>query len=172
MSWVIEQLVAAHDRQAFSCGNGQLDRYIKEQAGQDARRYVASTTVAVDESDLTRVCGYYTLSAFSLDAGALPSELTRKLPRYPRLPAALIGRLAVSSSEKGRGLGKTLLMDALYRTYRQSPENLAVAFVVVDAIDADAVRFYRHFEFNAFVDRVDRLYLPMSVIARIFGGRR
>ncbi len=168
MSWTIERLAARHDRREFSCGNEQPDRYIREHAGQDARRHVAATSVAIAEPGQTRVCGYYTLSAFALDAGELPPEFIRKFPRYPRLPAALIGRLAVSSSERGRGLGKTLLMDALNRTYLQSPENLAVAFVVVDAIDADAVRFYRHFNFSPFADRTDRLCLPMSVIASLF----
>jgi GNAT superfamily N-acetyltransferase len=171
VSWAIERLTTRHDREAFSCGYEQLDRYLKQQAGQDARRHVAATLVAVPEPGHGHICGYYTLSAFGVDASELPPEMARKFPRYSRLPAALLGRLAVDLQERGRGLGARLLMDALHRAYLQSGENLAVAFVIVDAIDAEAASFYRHFHFIPFDDRPERLFLPMQTAARLFDGR-
>ena len=77
-----------------------LDRYIHHQAGQDARRKVAAPFVMLDSS--SAILGYHTLSAYSI-----------QLARYPRLPATLLGRLAISSTCRGQNLGRFLLMDAL-----------------------------------------------------------
>ena len=110
----IEALDRKHDRRAFACGVEALDRYIQKQAGQDARRRVAAPFVLC-EPDSNAVLGYYTLSALSIDVGAWPEEVARKLPRYPVVPATLLGRLAVDSRLRGRRMGEHLLMDALRR---------------------------------------------------------
>jgi hypothetical protein len=97
--FVIAPLTAAHDRQGFSCGADPLDRYLQTQATQDIRRHPANCFVASPVQSNV-VAGYYTLSAASIPMTDLPVEQTRKLPRYPVLPAALIGRLAVDRSFK------------------------------------------------------------------------
>ena len=45
----IQPLSAELDRSAFSCGVPALDRYLREQAGQDARRRVAAPFVATTD---------------------------------------------------------------------------------------------------------------------------
>lgn len=168
--WRIEPLGAQHDREAFTCGKEPLDRYLRQQARQDASRYASAPFVAVEaREDVTgrRVHGYYTLAAFGMDPGELPEAVARKLPRYQLLPATLLGRLAVDQRQRGIGLGGALLLDALHRAYRQSSQIGSVA-VIVDAIDDDARRFYRHFNFNELPNRTDRLYLPMKTIVSLF----
>ena len=64
----------------------------------------------------------------------VPPEITKKLPRYPLIPATLLGRLAVDERHHGEGIGEFLLMDALHRSRAQSGQIAAVA-VVVEAID-------------------------------------
>ncbi|MFQ5467740.1 MAG: GNAT family N-acetyltransferase [Kiloniellaceae bacterium] len=166
-SWLIEPIAKRHDRAAFSYGKEPLDRYLKTQAGQDARRRVAAPFVLVEGAGGTAVLGYYTLSAFGIDLGALPEGTAKRLPRYPIVPATLLGRLAVHRDYGGRGLGEFLLMDALNRALRQSSK-IAAAAVVVDAMDEDAWRFYDHFDFIPFPDRSDRLFLPMTVVKLLF----
>jgi hypothetical protein len=100
----VEPLGRQHDRAAFHCGAEALDRYLKQQARQDADKRVAAPFVAVSPPN-ARVLGYYTLSASVLTLTDLPDELARKLPRYPQLPVTLLGRLAVDQSTKGQGLG-------------------------------------------------------------------
>jgi GNAT superfamily N-acetyltransferase len=163
----IEPLGKHHDRKAFSCGNEPFDRYLKQQASQDARRHVAAPFVAVPEEGDTTILGYYTLSAFAIDLGTLPHSTTSKLPYYPLVPATLLGRLAVDRRHQGRGLGGFLLMDALHQVYLRSPQIASAAFVV-HAIDDDAFRFYRHFDFTPFPERRDQLFLPMAPIASLF----
>jgi GNAT superfamily N-acetyltransferase len=165
--WFVEPLGNQHDRAAFACGNEVLDHYLKEIASQDARRLVAAPFVAVESDDPKTILGYYTLSAFGIALESLPLEVARKLPAYPIVPATLLGRLAVDQRCRGKGIGEFLLMDALRRAYVQSSQIAAVA-VVVDAIDAQAARFYRHFNFIPLPDRPDRLFLPIKTIATLF----
>ena len=164
--WAIEPLGKRHDRAAFSCGKPALDRYLKIHAAQDARRNVAAPFVLVPAGG-NPVIGFYTLSAFGIELAGLPDEIATRLPRYPIVPATLLGRLAVDENHRGQGLGEFLLMDALSRSLAQAGQ-IASSAVVVDAMDDDARRFYLHFEFIPFADRADRLFLPMNAIARLF----
>ena len=66
------------------------------------------------------VLGYYTLSSFGINLADLPEETAKKLPRYPLVPATLLGRLAVDKDHQGKGLGEFLLMDALHRSLDQA----------------------------------------------------
>jgi predicted GNAT family N-acyltransferase len=162
----IEPLGRRHERAAFSCGVPALDRYIRDQAGQDARRRVAAAFVLVEDDD-PRVLGYYTLSAFTVDIGSWPDDVARKLPRYPRVPATLLGRLAIAEGLPGKGAGEYLLIDALKRAWTASHEVAAVA-VVVDAKDDRAVAFYKRYGFIRLLDEARKLFLPMTVVERLF----
>lgn len=162
---VIEPLESRHDRADFSCGNDSLDQYLRQQASQDVKRSLAAVFVTCAEAS-NSVVGYYTLSAFAIFPAELPEAITRKLPRYDRLPAVLLGRLAVDQRLKGKSLGKLLLLDALFRGLKQVKQ-VGVLAVVVDAIDENAVGFYKHFGFQPFVDHPTRLYIPMATIARL-----
>jgi ribosomal protein S18 acetylase RimI-like enzyme len=161
--FVIAPLAAAQDRQTFSCGAEPLDRYLRTQATQDVRRHIANCFVA-SPLQSNAVAGYYTLSAASIPMTGLPAEQARKLPRYPVLPAALIGRLAVDRRHQGRQLGAALLFDAIARTIRA---DAAVFALVVDAKDEAAARFYRHHGFEAFSGRAARMFLPVATARRV-----
>lgn len=165
----IEPLGQDHDRAAFSCGKEPLDRYIKEQANQDARRHYAAPFVLV-ERGRKMVLGYYTLSSFGVNLKDLPGDTIRKLPRYPLVPATLLGRLAVDQNHHGKGLGELLLMDALRRSLDQA-DVIGSAVVVVDAMDQEAWRFYRNFEFIPFQNHKGRLFLPMMTILKLFASK-
>ncbi len=162
----VEPLGRQHDRSAFSSGVEPLDRYLREQAGQDARKRVAVPFVLC-EGKSNIILGYYTLSALSVDVGAWPEDVTRKLPKYPVVPAALLGRLAIATRLRGQGAGEHLLMDALRRALDASREVASLA-VVVDAKDDAAMSFYRHYGFISFADRPRRLFLPMAVLEKLF----
>jgi GNAT superfamily N-acetyltransferase len=164
---IVEALREQHDRTNFSCGNPSLDRYLKEQAGQDLRRACASPFVLVPASGSASILGYYTLSSYGVDVGDLPVDVAKKLPRYPLIPATLLGRLAVDRRHQGRGIGEFLLLDALHRALGHSVE-VAAAAVIVDAIDPAAERFYQRFGFIPFPSTSSRLFLPMKTVADLF----
>ncbi len=96
------------------------------------------------------VLGYYTLSWLSIALSGLPEDKARRLPRHP-VPAALIGRLAVSEGVQGQGIGRLLLADAVKRSLAVS-EEIAIDALVVDARDERASRFYQSFGFKNWWD--------------------
>ena len=69
------------------------------------------------------------------------------MSRHCPIPVAVLARLAVDHRHQHRGLGTTLLRDALRRVTVAS-EQLAVRAVVVHAIDEPAARFCEHFGFR------------------------
>jgi hypothetical protein len=101
--WRIEPLGPHHDLPTFSCGDHSLDRYLREQAGQDDRRNAAAPFVLVFATEPDVVAGYYTLSSDSINLGELPEAVAKKLPRYPLVPATLLGGWP-SAATKGRAL--------------------------------------------------------------------
>jgi len=157
-------LADGDDRATFRCGVEPLDAYLRERAGQDMRRRAAAVFVLVSEEEPHRIAGYYTLSSASIVLKALPDELARKLPRYPLVPAVLIGWLARDMGFPG--VGKLLLLDSLKRALRHS-EQVAAAVVLVDAKDDAARRFYARYGFRQLRQSPDRMFLPMKTIEQL-----
>ena len=163
----VEVLDATHDRASFCCESEPLQRYLREQADQDAKRHIAVPFVLVQGA--IEIIGYYTLSSTILRAEDLPSDLLKKLklPKYPQLPATLLGRLARHSAHRGGGIGRLLLLDALKRAYTLSKQIASLA-VIVDAKDERASQFYRDYDFTPFPDSPQRLFLRMETIAQLY----
>lgn len=161
----IEALSSAHGRNGFACGAEPLDRYIKTQVGQDVRRRVATCFVATEDGGDV-VEGYYTLAATSLLLSDLPEDQARKLPRYPVVPAILIGRLAVALGAKGQGLASALLHDAIRRA---DDAGVGAYALVVDAKDDQAHAFWTHFGFMPLPGHPMRLVMPMATALNAIG---
>jgi len=151
-------LGAEHDRGSFHCGEEALDRYFQTQATQDIRRRIANCFVAVEAVN-GQVAAYYTIAAASIPLVDLPPEESKRLPRYPTLPAVRIGRLAVDERFQGRGLGGALLVDAARRSIQLPP---AVYALLVDAKNDEAVAFYQRFGFRPFASQPRTLFLPLA----------
>jgi GNAT superfamily N-acetyltransferase len=156
-SFIIEPLGPGLDRTEFACGVDALDRYFREQAGQDVRRRAAACFVA-REVAADRVAGFYTLAARGVLLARMPLRLAKRLPRYPTVPIARLGRLAVALDYHGRKLGAALLWDAMERADRSE---VAVYALVVDAKDEQAESFYAHHGFVALGETPGSLILPL-----------
>lgn len=166
---MIEPLESRHDRAAFSCGIEALDRYLKHQARQDAKKNVATTFVLVQKSD-PAILGFYTLSATSIGLTELPETITSKLPKYPRVPAILLGRLAVDQKQRGKKYGQLLLMDALIRCL--GIKQIGWAALLVDAKDESAISFYEHMNFIRLSPTSSRLLLARNTIDYLIKNTR
>jgi GNAT superfamily N-acetyltransferase len=151
----------------FRASRSRLTDICKERATQEIRKRVAAVYVLTPDGKM--IAGYYTLSQYAIEAGELPSELVQQLhlPKYDKLPATLLGRLARSLEFKGRGLGELLLMGALKRALEHS-RNIASVAVVVDAIDENAHAFYGRYGFIDIPNHPNRLFMPMKTVAQLF----
>ncbi len=149
---------AKHRQQDFHCESPDLTAFLRERARKEMVARASACFVLVPDSDPGHIAGYYTLSQTSITLATLPVDLIRRLPHYPELGAALIGRLARDLTWKDQGIGRLLLLDALRRSLRQSDEVGAVV-VVTDPKDAKARAFYERFGFRPLDDH--RFFIPM-----------
>jgi GNAT superfamily N-acetyltransferase len=163
-AFIVVPLSPEHNRLVFSCGVDALDRYLHRQAGQDMRRHVANCFVAVAADHRPVIAGYYTLSAASIPLNELPPEEVKRLPRYPVLPAALVGRIAVDRHYTKQGLGSALLFDALERAVNADP---AIFALIVNAKNERAADFHRHFGFLPFSSQRLSFFLPLATAAKL-----
>ncbi len=161
----IEPLREQHKRAAFSCGVEALDRYLQRQASQDVAKRVAAVFVITPDGET--IAGFYTLSAHVVNLADLPPNVAKKLPRYPNVPATLLGRLAVNADCRGQGIGELLLLDALQRVLLTTRE-VASAVVVVDAKDEGACEFYLRHDFIPLPMQPRRLFYPVKTIEKLF----
>lgn len=118
-----------HHRAGFQCGVNALDNYLHKQPGHDVKRCVNRVSVATMLGQPDVITGYYTLSSLSIEFEKACSQTAP-----PPLPAALLGRLAVSQDAQGRGIGGLLLADAIKRTLAVSNQ-IVIYALVVDVID-------------------------------------
>ena len=139
----IQALNLTHDRNGFNCGVPALDNYFSQQVGQDVRRRISSCFVA-KFTQSSQIVGFYTLASSSVLLSDLPLALSKRLPRYPSIPAVKMGRLAVDARYKSQGLGSVLLADAVLRS---ASAEIASFALLVDAKDDQAAVFYQHHGF-------------------------
>ncbi len=128
-------LTTEHDRSAFDCGAPALDDRLRDRALKNESRF--SRTYVVCEGKT--VVAYYCISAGAVERAASPSKLRRNAP--DTIPVLVIGRLAVSRTHAGKGLGADLLADALRRIAVAS-QSIGIGAVLVNAKDEAAKRFY------------------------------
>ncbi len=158
MTRFVSEALGVHDRSAFASGNARIDRYFQETVTQDVKRRYAACYVLV-ERDTGRLAGFYTLSSHGIPLTDLPPEMGKKLPRYPSVPAALIGWLGRDLNFRGQEIGALLLFDAIARL-AASPAG--VHAICADAIDDAAAAFYKRHQFTAFESRPLGFFLPMK----------
>jgi ribosomal protein S18 acetylase RimI-like enzyme len=161
--FVVEPLKKSHDRSGFVCGNDRIDAFFKQTVTQDMKRHYATCFVA-REIKTNRIAGFYTLSSSNVPLTDVPKSLAKKLPRYPSVPAVLIGWLARHSDFSGIGLGQALLFDAI-RTVATAP--IGAHAIFADAIDENAATFYEAHGFSRLANRNMTLYLPLETAKQL-----
>lgn len=151
---------------SFSCGQPDLDEWLRVYAGQRERSNNTRTFLAV-VPDSQQVVGYYTTTTYRLEPDREATRLGAGQHRYP-IPAVLLARLAVDRHWQGAGIGRQLLVDALAKVAEAS---LSVGFevVVVDAIDDTAVTFYARYGFQQFGDHPRKLFIPTKRLLATLG---
>lgn len=155
----------AQDRGGFSCGVEALDRYFRAQVSQDTRKRVATCYIAI-ENATDRIAGFYTLSASDVLLQDLATGISKRLPRYPRVPVVRIGRLGVDTRFKGRRVGTSLVLDAAVRTARSEVGAYAL---VVDAKDERAEAFYRRLGFQGYGANPRQMIAPIASFRALIG---
>jgi GNAT superfamily N-acetyltransferase len=156
-------LTPEHDLTGFDCGESALNDWLRHRALQNESRFSRTYVVCEDN----RVVGYFCICAGAVERAAAPGRLRRNAP--DTIPVSLIGRLAVSRSHSGKGLGADLLSDALQRIALAS-QSIGIGAVLVQAKNDAAKRFYlRCAEFIEYPQDSRTLFLPIETVVAAFG---
>ncbi len=155
---------STYKREHFSCGKPSLNNYILRNVTSDITSGACTCFVIIDESE--QVISYYTLGADSIPIDDAPDELEKKIP-YAHIPVILLGRLAVDSKYSGKGFGKLLIVDALFRCLQVSKTQVGSVAVIVDPIDEEAEKFYSKFGFTKLPDS-GRMFMTIKKIEAAF----
>lgn len=147
-----------HDRNSFDCGKPALNKYLQQTARQHNDIDLSRTFVLTDTETENAILGFYTLTLCNIQWEELPDPMKKKYPSTG-VSAALIGRLAIDKNEQKKGLGGTLLLDAIKRVLG-SGESLPFPAIIVDAKDDDAKKFYEAYDFEEIHPGSNRLYIP------------
>jgi len=171
----LRPLRESDDRSAFSSGDEDLDRFFHRYAGHSQfRHHLGVTWVAVEDG---RIVGFATVAPAQLDAEAIRVTLRRRLPGYP-LPVLRLARLAVSRSDRGRGIG-TALLRRVFELAVEMSERVGCVGVVVDA-KSGSMGFYRELGFSELEVMVGALdtrprpiamFLPLALVETALGTR-
>ena len=161
----IEPLGKQHDRVEFDCGSKDLNQYLRSTARQHLTRGISRTFVLIDETEPTRILGFFTLASCEIRIECLPTKYANKYPH--RAPAAKLARLAVQTDKQRQGLGTFMMVNAIERIVTVS-ENLGIIGFFVDAKDDKAQAFYKQFGFIELPDTPLELFLPIATLRQAF----
>jgi predicted N-acetyltransferase YhbS len=161
-------LSAQHDLSAFECGNAALNAWLKRFARTNCQN--DSARVYVAHRGDGAVVGYHALTAGSIGRAEAPERVSRGLAAHP-VGVIVLARLAVDVAQQGRGLGTTLLQDALRRSEHAADE-IGVRAVLVHAINESARTFYLRFGFTPTAIDDLRLILLMKDLRALLRTHR
>lgn len=136
-----QALGAHHVIDAFVSGESAMDDWLQKKAlaaavNRTANAFVLCRGIAV--------VGYYSLATAAVAHGEANAKLRRNAP--DPVPAILLARVAVSLDEKGQGLGRALVNDAMRRTMFAG-RHVAARTLLVHALNERAAQFYRRLGF-------------------------
>jgi GNAT superfamily N-acetyltransferase len=142
--FVIEKLSKDHELSRFDCGNEALNLWLKRFAWANVQNDSARVYVAHRRDHV--VVGYHALTAGSVSRAEAPERIGHGLAAHP-IGVVVLGRLAIDRAQQGKGLGITLLQDALLRA-EHAADTVGIRAVLVQAIDAAARSFYLRYGFT------------------------
>ena len=126
-------------------------------ARQSHDKGVAKTFLAISKADGKTVLGFYSLcSGFTLNTVCAPKIVRKGLARHD-IPVFRLGRLAVSRTVQGQGLGGQLILAAGRRCLVAATEVGGVA-LLIDAKDERAAKWYSSY------GAVPLAYVPLSLL--------
>lgn len=165
----VELLGPHHDRASFDCGKEPLNRFIREQARQNADRYLGATHVVVGNSGDVAIQGYFTLVTRTVESVDFPSGKPR-LPRGP-IGVVLLARLAVDQRYQRQRLGQRMLLRAMAEVTRAA-QHVGIFALILDTIDEQARQWYLGLDFGLqpFPEQPTRLYVPVSFLQQLDFG--
>jgi GNAT superfamily N-acetyltransferase len=161
-AWHEEAIAKGHDRNAFDCGDPDLNEFLHRYARQSHDQGAAKTFLAIDDASGKDILGFYSLAPASLSYERAPQVVRRGLARHDA-PAFRLARLATQLGLQGNGLGGQLLLAAGRRCLRAAAEVGGVV-LFIEAKNERAAAWYAGFGATPLQDAPQSLVLALSTV--------
>jgi GNAT superfamily N-acetyltransferase len=126
-----------HELGDFNCGVDSLNLWLRRRARANQASGASRTFVLCEGQ---AVIGYYALASSAVFPAETSGRFRRNIP--DPVPVVVLGRLAVATSHRGRGLGRALFQDAASKLF-YAADVIGIRGMVVHALSAEAHSFYR-----------------------------
>ena len=160
--WHEEPISRAYDREAFDCGDRNLNRFLRHHARNSHERGGAKTFLAVSDVEGKKILGFYSVSPASVAFDRTPNLVKHRLARH-EVPVFRLARLAVDRSVQGCGLGGQLLLAAGRRCLLVASQVGGVA-LLIDAKNEQIAKWYAGYGAVPLLDQPLSLLLPLKSI--------
>jgi predicted N-acetyltransferase YhbS len=139
-----EPLRGKHAFDGFCCEEDALDNWLHRHSRHAEAAGSARTFVTTNGE---RVVGYFALAIGQVEPDDATERLLKGQPEKRPVPVLVLARLAVDRDHQRRGVGRSLLQNALLRCAAVA-ESVGVRAVVAHAIEG-AGAFYDRFGFES-----------------------
>jgi GNAT superfamily N-acetyltransferase len=146
-----------HDLGDFICGATEIDDWLQKRARKAQQAGNANVFVYEHKG---AVLGFYALATGGIEHAGSPRFVRENAP--DPAPILLLARLGVDEKAMGRGIGWTLLQDALLRSVEIS-EHVGFRALVIHCRDDSARDFYMHQTPSFVASATDPLHLFISL---------
>lgn len=153
-----EPLRGLHRLEGFDCGEEALTAWLLRHSRHAEAAGSARVFVTTDEGE--QVVGYYALVVGQVESADATERMLKGQPVDRPIPVVVLARLAVDQAHQDRGLGRSLLQDAMLRCAAVA-DQAGVRALVVHAADEKARAFYRRFGFEG--SPTDPLHLILLI---------
>ncbi|MFK8012641.1 MAG: hypothetical protein AB8B80_11405, partial [Marinicellaceae bacterium] len=159
----IKQLNKGHDRKKFDCGQSEINKFLKLQANQSAKKSYSQTHVLIDENKPIQIIGFYTLTSILINK-PLQHQINIKYPH--ELFGVNLARMGVDINFQKQSLSSHLIIDAIEKT-TIIEQNMGCQGLFVDAKNEKLIQYYKKFGFETISDTSYRMWLPIGTINKL-----
>ena len=138
------QLTSDYEMKPFDCGDTQLNGFLLNDARLFHEKKLATTYLICDKE---KIIGYFSLFNDKISKQEVSKAVWRRIKKlfphskhFGSYPAVKIGRLAVSSSYRGKEFGSEIMF-VIKHLLKREPGHSSFRFLTVDAY-LDAIPFY------------------------------
>jgi len=159
----IQLLNKEHKRKIFDCGHEDINKFLKQQAKQKAKKSYSQTHVLVDEMRPTQIIGFHTLTTCLIDK-PLQHQLNIKYP--DELFGVNLARMGVDVKFQGKLFSEYLIYDAISKT-GLIDINMGTQGLFLDAKNDQLIEYYKRYGFELIADTPRKMWLPIGVVQKL-----
>ncbi|MCF6289037.1 MAG: GNAT family N-acetyltransferase [Proteobacteria bacterium] len=159
----IQLLSKKHDRRSFDCGQDEINKYLKQQANQNAKKSYSQTHVLIDDIRPSQIIGFYTLTSVLIDK-PIQHQINIKYPQ--NLFGVNLARMGVDVNFQGSSFSEILIIDAIEKTIFID-KNMGSQGLFLDAKNDKLIKYYEGYGFELIVDKNKKMWMPIGTLKKL-----